>query len=117
MSKSILSLTDAAVMRIKQILQNQAGAQGLVLGLKKGGCAGVEYSVDIAYDKPNDAESVEQGGICIFVKRDAFLYLLGTEIDYQETKLKSGFVFNNPNQTAACGCGESVTLAEASTSV
>ncbi|MDN5248833.1 iron-sulfur cluster assembly accessory protein [Bartonella sp. TP] len=117
MSKSILSLTDAALTRVKQILQNQAGAQGLVLGLKKGGCAGMEYSVDIAYEKPDDADRLEQGGVCFFIKRDAFLYLLGTEIDYQETKLKSGFVFNNPNQTASCGCGESVSLTKASGSV
>lgn len=114
MPKNILSLTDAALNRVQQILFNKPGAIGLVLGLKKGGCAGMEYDLDIAYSVPENTELIEQDGVCIFLKRDALLYLLGTEISYETSKLKSGFVFRNPNQTAACGCGESVSLTPSS---
>lgn len=116
MSKSILSITETAAHRIKEILESKPGAIGLLLGLKKGGCAGMEYNIALAYEEQEGAALVEQRGASVFVERSALLYVLGTELDYQETPLKAGFVFNNPNQTAACGCGESVTL-KASSSI
>ena len=82
----------------------------LRLGVKNGGCAGMEYTMEWAeHLRPHD-EVVEDHGIKVFIDPKAVLFLLGMEMDYKESMLKSGFVFNNPNQTSACGCGESVML-------
>ena len=110
----VLTLTDAAAARVRDIVAASAEpAQGIRIGIKNGGCAGMEYTVDLV-SEPNPADdAVEVDGGKVFVDPGATLFLLGTEMDYEVTKLRSGFVFNNPNQTSACGCGESVELTPA----
>ncbi|EAU42550.1 hypothetical protein FP2506_06911 [Fulvimarina pelagi HTCC2506] len=107
----VLSITDAAASRVQAILDNAAAdALGVRVGVKKGGCAGMEYTVELAKDHRENEDVVEKDGARVYIAPEAVLFLLGTEMDYEETVLRSGFVFNNPNQTSACGCGESVEL-------
>jgi len=108
---SVLSMTDAAADRVKSIVASKGGdALGIRVGVKKGGCAGMEYTIDLATEAKANEDSIEQDGAKVFVAPEAVLFLLGTEMDYEETVIRSGFVFRNPNQTSACGCGESVEL-------
>ncbi len=106
-----MKLTDTAAERVRQIMaKSERPVVGLRIGVKNGGCAGMEYTMEWASEmKPFD-EVVEDKGVKVLIDPKAVLFLLGTEMDYQMTALKSGFVFNNPNQTSACGCGESVQL-------
>lgn len=110
----VLTLTAAATGRVRDIIAASAEqAEGIRIGIKNGGCAGMEYTVDLVKE-PNPADdAVELDGGKVFIDPAATLFLLGTEMDYEVTKLRSGFVFNNPNQTSACGCGESVELTPA----
>ena len=107
----VMKLTEAAAQRVKAIIgKSKDPVVALRLGVKNGGCAGMEYTMEWAeHQRPLD-EVVEDKGVRIFIDPKAILFLLGTEMDYKESALKSGFVFNNPNQTSACGCGESVML-------
>ncbi|KQP49038.1 MULTISPECIES: iron-sulfur cluster assembly accessory protein [unclassified Methylobacterium] len=107
----VLSLTDAAADRIKAIIADaDRPIAGLRVGVKNGGCAGMSYTMEYA-DGPNPGEDkVEDRGVTVFVDPKALLFLLGTQMDFQTSKLSSQFVFNNPNQTSACGCGESVAI-------
>jgi len=109
-----ITLTDAAADRVKSIMA-RAGEPvlGLRIGVRNGGCAGMEYTMEWAKEQKAHDEVVEEKGARIFIDPKAILFLLGTEMDFQSTTLKSGFVFNNPNQTSACGCGESVQLVPA----
>ena len=112
---AILSITDAAAARVREIV---AGAgkpvAGVRLGIKKGGCAGMTYTMDIAESANKGDEVVDLGdGVQVLVDPAAILFLLGTEMDFTVDKLSARFVFRNPNETSACGCGESVTLAPA----
>jgi iron-sulfur cluster assembly protein len=106
-----MRLTDAAAMRIKDVMARaDKPVAGVRVGVKNGGCAGMEYTMEYADSvKPFD-EVVEDKGVKILVDPKAILFLLGTEMDYKTEKLSSQFVFNNPNQTSACGCGESVQI-------
>jgi len=107
-----VSLTDAAAERVKHLLARD-GKSYLRIGVKNGGCAGMEYVMDyVANPEPHD-ERVDDKGVEIVIESRALLFLLGSEIDYEITPLHSKFVFRNPNETDACGCGESVTLVEA----
>lgn len=107
----VLTMTDAAANRVQAILENaDADALGVRVGVKKGGCAGMEYTVELAKEHCENEDSIEKDGARVYIAPEAVLFLLGTEMDYEETVLRSGFVFNNPNQTSACGCGESVEL-------
>jgi len=111
----VLTMTDAAVARVKAIMAAPgAGAGGLKIGVKKGGCAGMEYTLDWASGAGKLDEIVERDGARVIIDPQAVLYLLGTEMDYKIDKLSAQFVFNNPNQQSACGCGESVNLMPAS---
>ena len=111
MGFEVVKLTDAAVERIKEITaSSDQNPEGIRVGIKKGGCAGMEYTVDLAVEANPKDDMVERDGVKVFVAPEATLFLLGTEMDFEVTKLRSGFVFNNPNQTSACGCGESVEL-------
>ncbi len=113
----VITMTDAAVARIKAIMaQKGDGVAGLKIGVKKGGCAGMEYTMNWAEGIDKFDEVVEQDGARLIIDPAAILYLLGTEMDYKADKLSSGFVFNNPNQQSACGCGESVNLVPAASS-
>jgi len=110
----VMKLTERAAERIKSIMAGKgtAGA-GLRIGVKKGGCAGMEYTIEWAAEQKPFDEVVEQHGAKVLIDPKAVMYLLGTEMDYRTEKLSSQFVFSNPNQTGACGCGESVNLAPA----
>ncbi|MCE7028275.1 Fe-S cluster assembly scaffold SufA [Jiella avicenniae] len=111
---TVMSMTSAAAERIKGILAaSDMAAQGVRVGIKKGGCAGMEYTIDLAGEGRANEDVIERDGAKVFVAPEAVLFLLGTEMDYEETVLRSGFVFKNPNQTSACGCGESVELKQA----
>ena len=108
---NVISLTDAAATRVREIMANaDKPLFGLRVGVKNGGCAGMEYTMEWAEDQKPFDEVVEDKGVKVFVDAKAMMFLLGTEMDYQTSTLKSGFTFNNPNQVSACGCGESVQL-------
>ncbi len=110
----VITLTDAAAERVKAIMARAgAPAGGLRLGVKKGGCAGMEYTMEYAAEAGPRDEVVEEKGVRILIDPSAILFLLGTEMDFKSDKLKSGFVFNTPNQTSSSGCGESVELSPA----
>lgn len=114
---ALLKLTPAAVTRLKALGEKAGeGVIGLRLSVKTGGCAGMEYGMDWARETNPLDEVVEQDGVRLFVDSRAVLYLIGTEMDFEQSAMKSGFVFNNPNQVSACGCGESVTLKPAQAS-
>ncbi len=111
----VMTMTPAAAARVKAIMVSKGEAvAGLKIGVKKGGCAGMEYTMTWTDSVAKFDEVVEQDGARVIIDPQAVLYLLGTEMDYKSEKLSSGFVFNNPNQKSACGCGESVELAPAS---
>lgn len=111
----IMTLTDAAAERVKQIMaSSEKPIAGVRIGLKRGGCAGMEYTMEYAETQNPLDEVVEDKGVKLLIEPQAVLFLLGTEMDYKVEKLSARFVFNNPNQTSACGCGESVELAPAS---
>jgi iron-sulfur cluster assembly protein len=109
---AILTLTDAAVARVNELMAKGEGV-GLRVGVKNGGCAGMEYTMEWAQEQKPFDEVVEQNGAKVLIEAKALMFLLGTQMDYQTGILKSGFVFNNPNQTSACGCGESVEITPA----
>lgn len=110
----VMKVTERAAERIRSILaQKGDGTVGLRIGVKKGGCAGMEYTLDWATAQQPHDEVIEQAGARVLIDPKAVLYLLGTEMDFKTDKLSAQFVFSNPNQTSACGCGESVNLAPA----
>ncbi|MDR9485512.1 MULTISPECIES: HesB/IscA family protein [Sediminimonas] len=105
--KQAVTMTDAAARQISKLMEKE-GHKGLRIGVKKGGCAGMEYTMDYASDvDPND-EVVEQDGARVMIAPMAQMFLFGTQIDYEVSLLESGFKFNNPNVADACGCGESI---------
>lgn len=105
--KQAVTITPAAATQIAKLMSKD-GHQGLRIGVKKGGCAGMEYTMDyVAEVDPND-EVVEQDGARVMIAPMAQMFLFGTEIDYEVSLLESGFKFNNPNVSEACGCGESI---------
>ena len=106
-----VTLTDAAAARVKAIMAKaEQPYVGLRVGVKNGGCAGQEYTFAYAESVEPLDEVVEDKGVTILIDPKAVLFLIGTEIDYETSKLASKFVFRNPNETDACGCGESVTI-------
>ena len=110
----VLTLTDAAANRVKEIIAKaDRPIAGVRVGVKNGGCAGMSYTMEYAEGGKPGEDVVEDKGVRVFVDPKAVLFLLGTEMDFQTTKLASQFVFNNPNQTSACGCGESVAITPA----
>ena len=110
----VMRLTDAAALRIKDVMARaDRPVAGVRIGVKNGGCAGMEYTMEYAECVQPTDEVVEDKGVKILVDPKAVLFLLGTEMDYKTDKLSAQFIFNNPNQTGACGCGESVQLSPA----
>ncbi len=110
----VMRLTDAAATRIKDVMARaDKPAVGIRVGVKNGGCAGMEYTMEYAEAVAPTDEVVEDKGVKILIDPKAVLFLLGTEMDFKTEKLSAQFVFNNPNQTSACGCGESVQLTPA----
>ena len=111
----VMKLTDAAAARIKDVMAKAEGSiTGVRVGVKNGGCAGMAYTMEYATDIGPHDEIVEDKGVRILIDPKAVMFLLGTEMDFKTDKLATQFVFNNPNQTSACGCGESVQLTPAS---
>jgi iron-sulfur cluster assembly protein len=107
-------LSDAASQRIQEIMANAEGKYlGVRVGVTNGGCAGMAYTMDYAESTNPLDEIVEDKGVKIFIDPKAILFLIGTEMDFVKEKFGARFVFNNPNQTAACGCGESVAITPA----
>ncbi len=105
--KQAVTMTDAAAAQIARLMARN-GHEGLRSGVKKGGCAGMEYTMDYVTEiDPND-EVVEQDGARVMIAPMAQMFLFGTQIDYEVSLLEAGFKFNNPNVTEACGCGESI---------
>ncbi|MGO3927542.1 iron-sulfur cluster assembly accessory protein [Rhodopseudomonas pseudopalustris] len=110
----VMRLTEAAAQRVRELMARGEGSiVGLRVGIKNGGCAGQSYTVDYASEILPSDEVVEDKGVKILVDPKAVLFLLGTEMDFKTDKMSASFVFNNPNQTSACGCGESVQLTPA----
>jgi iron-sulfur cluster assembly protein len=110
----VMRLSDAAAGRIKDIIsRSERPIAGIRVGVKNGGCAGMSYTMEYAEAFDPRDEIVEDKGVRVLIDPKAVLFLLGTEMDYQVDKLSSGFVFKNPNQTSACGCGESVAITPA----
>jgi len=110
----VVTLSDAAAARVKEIMSKAAEPYvGLRVGVKNGGCAGQEYLLEYAETANPLDEVVEDKGVTILIDPKAVLFLIGTEIDYEVSRLAARFVFRNPNETDACGCGESVTIAPA----
>jgi iron-sulfur cluster assembly protein len=111
----VMTLSDAAAERVREIM---AGAEtpsaALRVGVKNGGCAGMSYTMEWTPTVEPRDEVIEDKGVKIVIDPKAVLFLLGTEMDFEMTKMSSGFVFRNPNQTSACGCGESVAIQPAS---
>lgn len=111
----VLRLTDAAAARIHEIMEKSDGRFiGVRVGVKNGGCAGMSYTMDYAESQNQLDEVVEDKGVRILIDPKAVMFLIGTEMDYAREKLASRFIFRNPNQTEACGCGESVVIRPAS---
>jgi iron-sulfur cluster assembly protein len=107
----VMRITDIAAERVREIIENsEKTIVGVRVGVKNGGCAGMSYTMDFAEEIGKFDEVVEDKGVKIVVDPKAVMFLLGTEMDYKVEKLSSVFVFNNPNQTSACGCGESVAI-------
>jgi iron-sulfur cluster assembly protein len=110
----VMRLTDAAASRIKDVMARaDKPVAGVRVGVKNGGCAGMEYTMEYAEAVTPTDEVVEDKGVKILIDPKAVMFLLGTEMDYKTEKLSAQFIFKNPNQTSACGCGESVQLTPA----
>ena len=108
MATPVMTLTDGAATRVKHLMSSRStAAEGLRIGIRTGGCSGMAYEMEFAEEKQPLDEVVEQKGVKLFVDSRALMFLIGTEMDYVEDKLQSGFVFNNPNEKGRCGCGES----------
>ncbi|THF54737.1 Fe-S cluster assembly scaffold SufA [Ollibium composti] len=112
---AVISMTEKAADRVREIVAsrddvNGVRAHGIRLGIKKGGCAGMEYTVDLVTEPSLKDDHIERDGAHVYVAPEAALFLLGTEMDFEVTTLRTGFTFRNPNQSSACGCGESVEL-------
>ncbi|MDR3512858.1 MAG: iron-sulfur cluster assembly accessory protein [Caulobacteraceae bacterium] len=107
----VVTLTDAAATRVREIMSRaEKPYAGLRVGVKNGGCAGQEYVLEYADSADPLDEVVEDKGVKILIEPKAILFLIGSEIDYETSRLSAKFVFHNPNETDACGCGESVTI-------
>ena len=111
MMKQIISLSENAAKRIKEIISSaEKNSLGVRIGVKSGGCAGMSYVMEYATEiNPND-EIIEDKGVKVFIDSAAVMYLLGTEMDYKKDNFSTSFTFNNPNETERCGCGESFKI-------
>ena len=111
MSKQVITLSDRAAKRVKEII---AGAKepiiGVRVGVSSGGCAGMSYVMEYAKNANSNDEIIEDKGVKVLIDPKAIMYLLGTEMDYKQEELSSTFVFKNPNETERCGCGESFKI-------
>ena len=105
--RQVITLSDKAAKRIKEILSKDQSSSGVRIGVKSGGCAGMSYVMEYAKEVKKNEEVIEDKGVKVFIDPNAIMYLLGTEMDYKKEEFSSQFVFKNPNETERCGCGES----------
>ncbi|MCW2316924.1 iron-sulfur cluster assembly protein [Rhodoblastus acidophilus] len=113
--RPVMELTDAAAARVKTLVEKAGGdALGLRVGVKNGGCAGMSYTVEMAQDHKPGEILVEDKGAKVLIDPKAVLFLIGAQMDFETSKLSAAFTFKNPNETASCGCGESVAIAPVS---
>jgi iron-sulfur cluster assembly protein len=113
-ARPLMEITDAAAERVRKLVGNAGGkAVGLRVGVKNGGCAGMSYTVELAEEVRPGESLVEDKGAKVLIDPKAVLFLIGAKMDFAVTRLSATFTFQNPNETASCGCGESVSLAEA----
>ena len=111
MSKSMITLTEAAAERVHALIaRSESPVLGLRVGVKTRGCSGLSYFVEYAEEQKKFEDVVEDKGVKIFIDPTAVMFLIGTEMDYVEDKIQSGFVFKNPNEKNRCGCGESFSV-------
>ena len=111
MTKQIITLSDNAAQRIKEIMASAKDSSiGVRIGVKSGGCAGMSYVMEYAKSSNSNDEVIEDKGVKVLIDPSAVMYLLGTEMDYKKEELSSTFVFKNPNETERCGCGESFKI-------
>lgn len=112
MSAPIITLTDAAAERVRRLMSKASdeAVLGLRVGIKTRGCSGLSYFVEYAKDQKRFEDMIEDKGVKIFIDPTAVMFLLGSEMDYQEDKFQSGFTFTNPNEKSRCGCGESFNV-------
>ena len=111
MSEQVIKLSENAANRIKEIMSKADNtAIGVRVGVKSGGCAGMSYMMEYAKEAKKNEEVIEDKGVKVFIDSAAVIYLLGTEMDYKKDQFSSSFVFNNPNETERCGCGESFKI-------
>lgn len=112
MAQQLISLTDAAAERVQKLMAaaGDEAVLGLRVGVKTRGCSGLSYFVEYAKEQKKFEDVVEDKGVKIFIDPTAVMFLVGTEMDYVEDKIQSGFVFNNPNEKTRCGCGESFNV-------
>ncbi len=111
MSKSMITLTEAAAERVRSLIaRSESPVLGLRVGVKTRGCSGLSYFVEYAEEQKKFEDVVEDKGVKIFIDPTAVMFLIGTEMDYVEDKIQSGFVFKNPNEKNRCGCGESFSV-------
>ena len=111
MTKQIITLSDNAARRIKEIMATaKEPSIGVRIGVKSGGCAGMSYVMEYAKSSNSKDEIIEDKGVKVLIDPSAVMYLLGTEMDYKKEELSSTFVFKNPNETERCGCGESFKI-------
>ncbi|MBM85822.1 MAG: Fe-S cluster assembly scaffold SufA [Rhodospirillaceae bacterium] len=115
--KAPITLTDAAAERVLALMDKSGDEKvlGLRVGVKSKGCSGLSYFVEYATERKKFEDMVEEKGVTLFIDPTAVMFILGSEMDYQEDKMFSGFVFNNPNETSRCGCGESFTVGDTGT--
>jgi iron-sulfur cluster assembly protein len=110
-ARPLMEITDAAASRVKMLVEKAGGnVVGLRVGVKNGGCAGMSYTVEMAEEKRPGESLVEDKGATVLIDPKAILFLIGSRMDFTTSKLSATFVFENPNETASCGCGESVSL-------
>jgi iron-sulfur cluster assembly protein len=111
----VMTLTEAAAARVQEIISaSERPIAGLRVGVKNGGCAGMSYTMEFAEAAAPHDEIIEDKGVRVLIDPKAVLFLLGAQMDFRTDRLSAGFVFSNPNETSACGCGESVAITPAS---
>ena len=111
MNKQLITLSDNAATRIKEVMASASKSTiGVRVGVKSGGCAGMSYLMEYVKDVKEDDEVIEDKGVKVFIDPGAVMYLLGTEMDYKKEEFSSTFIFKNPNETERCGCGESFKI-------
>jgi iron-sulfur cluster assembly protein len=111
-TKPVVTLSDAAAMHVRQLMEKaDSNVVGVRIGIKTAGCSGLQYDVQFATDQKPFEDKIEQKGVTIFVDPTAVMFLIGSEMDWHEDKFAAHFVFNNPNEVARCGCGESFSVA------